>query len=366
MERIRDRITDPALKGILQKLQDERRLGFEDGMALFETEDFLGLGAMANSVKEQKTGEDAYFVVNRQINPSNICVLSCKFCEFAAKKGDSKAYEMTLDEILARCGDDVAEVHIVGGLHPDWPFEVYLEIVRAIRKNFPRIQIKAYTAVEVDFFSRIAKLSVEKVLEMLREAGMDTMPGGGAEVFSERVKKELFAQKIGAEPWLRIHRLAHKMGIRSNATLLYGHIETREERVHHMLLLRDLQDDTHGFLSFIPLSFQVGTTQIVDRPASAMEDLRTIAVARLLLDNFAHIKAYWVMLGLDVTAMALNFGADDLDGTIGKETIAHMAGADSPAGLTRNFLVGMIREAGRVPVLRDGLYNKLEVIGYPE
>lgn len=362
MEPVQDKIIDPALREVLDKLRAGARLGFDDGMRLFDTEDFLGLGVLANQAKEEHTGDEAYFVINQQINPSNLCVLSCKFCEFAAKRGDAKAYEMTMEEMLARCGGDVSEVHIVGGLHPDWPFEFYLDIVREIRSRFPRIQIKAYTAVEVDYFSRIAKIPIEGVLEKLREAGMNTMPGGGAEVFSERVRKELFPQKIGAEPWLRIHRLAHRMGIRSNATLLYGHIETREERVAHMLRLRELQDETRGFLSFIPLAFQVGNTGIVERPASAMEDLRTIAVSRLLLDNFTHIKAYWVMLGLDVTPMALNFGADDLDGTIGKETIAHMAGAESPAGLTRSYIVNMIRQAGRVPVVRDGLYNRLEVL----
>jgi aminodeoxyfutalosine synthase len=248
-------------------------------------------------------------------------------------------------------------------MHPDWPFERYVEILRVIRETNPSAQIKAYTAVEIDFFAAIEKCTLEEVFDRLQEAGLQAMPGGGAEVFSERIRQTLYREKMSHERWFEIHELAHSRGIRSNATLLYGHIETHEERVSHMVQLRDLQDRTGGFYSFIPLAFQPGYTNIVARNASAIEDVRTIAVARLLLDNFPHIKAYWVMLGEETASMALNFGADDLDGTIGEELIAHAALASSPVGLTTQKLVKLIREAGRVPIQRDALYRA--VAAYP-
>jgi aminodeoxyfutalosine synthase len=288
-------------------------------------------------------------------------VLTCKFCDFAARKGDAHAYEMTMDEILAHGSEDIDEIHIVGGLHPKWRFEDYVEIVRRLHDAYPRLPIKAWTAVEIDWFTRIAKKSLGEVLGILRDAGMAAMPGGGAEVFSERVRRELYRSKMGHERWFEIHRAAHGMGIRSNCTLLYGHIETLEERVSHMLQVRELQDETGGFYSFIPLEYQLGTTRLVDRPASADDGLRTIAAARLLLDNFDHVKAYWVMLGEETASVALNFGADDLDGTIVEERIAHLALAPSPVGLTRQRILKLIREAGKVPVRRDALYHVLEV-----
>jgi aminodeoxyfutalosine synthase len=239
--------------------------------------------------------------------------------------------------------------------------EAYLDVVRVIKARFPRIQIKAYTAVEVDFFSRKEKISIEETLRRMMEAGVVCLPGGGAEVFSERVRKALFPFKIGAPKWLEVHRTAHRLGLRSNATLLYGHMETFEERVNHMLKLRGLQDETKGFLSFIPLAYQPGTTQVVKRQASVVDDLKTIAASRLLLDNFDHIKAYWVTMGEDTASIALNYGADDVDGTIGEERIMHAAQASSPLELTRKRLMALIREAGRVPVERDCLYNPVRV-----
>lgn len=350
---------DPALLKIAEKVATGERLDRADGLALLASDDLLGVGRLGNAAKERLSGPYAFFVLNRQINPTNICVLSCKFCDYATKAGDDDAYEMTLADIAEKVQGPIDEVHIVGGLHPTWPFEYYEEMLRAVRRANPEAQIKAFTAVEIDFFARIAKISFGEVLERLQAAGLDTMPGGGSEVFSERVRKELFREKMGAERWLEIHRTAHEMGIRTNATLLYGHIETFEERVDHMLMLRDLQDETGGFLSFIPLAFQLGYSNIVDRPASALDDLKTIATSRLLLDNFPHIKAYWVMLGGETASMALQWGADDLDGTIGEEKIAHAALADTPLGLTTHAMLKLVREAGRVPVQRDAFYRVL-------
>jgi len=352
---------DQALTRIWEKVLQNKRLDREDGLAILNTWDVVALGRIADHVKRTKSGDYVYFVINRQLNPTNVCVLDCKFCDFAAKPKDPHAYEMSMDEVLSRLSDELSEVHIVGGLHPTWPFEKYLDIQRAIHEAHPKIQIKAWTAVEIDWFAQIADLSIEEVLGKLREAGLASLPGGGAEVFSTRVRDELFKRKIGEERWFEVHRIAHRMGIPSNATLLYGHIESYEERVDHMLKLRAQQDEAPGFLAFIPLAFQPGHTGIVDRQVSAIEDLRTVACARLLLDNFPHIKSYWIMLGEETASVALNFGANDLDGTIGEERIAHAALAKSPVGLARDKLVDMITEAGKVPVERDALYKVIRV-----
>ena len=349
--------TDPQLLALDEKIRAGQRVTPQEALNLFRTPDILGLGQIANFVKERKTGNRVTYVVNRQINPTNICVLSCKFCDFGTKKNRPNAYVMSLDHILSLCSNALREVHIVGGLHADWKFEDYLNIVRAIHQKFPQIQIKAYTVVEIDFFTRIAKISVEEVLMRLKDAGLVALPGGGAEVFSERVRKALFPFKIGAPRWLEIHETAHKLGLRTNSTLLYGHIETYEERVEHMLKLRDLQDKTGGFLSFIPLTYQTGNTQVVARPCSAMEDLKTISIARIFLDNFEHIKSYWVTMGEEMASMALQFGADDLDGTIGEEKIMHAAEAASPIKMAKERLEYLIRSAQREAVERDALYN---------
>jgi aminodeoxyfutalosine synthase len=348
---------DEALIPIWDKVRKQERLGFDDGLAVLKSWDLTAIGKMADFVKRAKSGDDVFFVMNRQINPTNLCVLDCVFCDFAARPGDAHAYEMTIEEMLGKLSPELSEVHIVGGLHPKWKFEQYVGILEAIRDAYPTIQIKAWTAVEIDWFARIAKLEVPEVLERLQEAGLQSMPGGGAEVFSERVRERTFQHKMGAERWLEIHRIAHEMGIPSNATLLYGHIETYEERIAHMLRLRAAEDESPGFLSFIPLALQPGETGLAERQASAIEDLRTVAAARLLLDNFPHIKSYWIMLGEETASVALNFGASDLDGTIGEERIAHYARARSPVGLAREKLVSMIREAGKRPVERDALYN---------
>src|SRR3989338_908907 len=351
----------PVLDRVAQKISQQERLTREDALELFGERDVIRLGRLADQVKRARWGHHAHFVINRQINPSNICVLSCRFCDFATKRGRPNAYEMTVQEVLQRCNPELREVHIVGGLHPDWRWDFYLEMFSAIHSQFPQIQIKAWTAVEIDFFSKKFRLSVEEVLRQFQAVGLAALPGGGAEVFSERVRKALFPFKLGAPRWLEIHTIAHRLGIPTNATLLYGHMETHEERVDHMLRLRALQDETGGFMSFIPLAYQPGKTQVVARQASAVEDLKTIAIARLLLDNVPHIKAYWVTMGEESASVALQFGADDLDGTIGEERIMHAADAASPVSLTRGRLVELIREAGCVPVERDALYQTLHV-----
>lgn len=353
---------DRALESVWEKVASGDRLGREDGLAILRTLDLPALGRMADHVARRRHGDRVHFTLNRQLNPTNVCVLDCAFCDFAARpRNDPSAYEMSWDEILAHVTDDITEIHIVGGLHPKWGYDKYVEIVRRIREKSPALTIKAWTAVEIDFFSKIGKRSIESVLEDMAEAGLDALPGGGAEVFSERVRKELFPHKIGEAEWFAVHDAAHRMGIPTNCTLLYGHVETYEERVEHVLKLRDQQDATGGFQAFIPLEYQVGTTKLVERQASAMEDLRTIAMSRLVFDNVPHVKAYWVMLGEQTAEIALSFGATDLDGTIGDEKIAHMALADSAAGHARETLVRMIRAAGKTPVERDALYREIRV-----
>ena len=352
---------DESLEPVWEKVIAGRRLDRDDGLAILNSWDLTAIGKMADHVKREKTGDVVYFVMNRQINPTNLCVLDCTFCDFAAKPGDDHAYEMSIEQILGKLSHELSEVHIVGGLHPKWKFEDYVRIVARIHEAFPEIQIKAWTAVEIDWFARIARISIREVLERLREAGLRSLPGGGAEVFSERVHQATFEHKMGAERWFEVHRIAHEMGFPSNATLLYGHIETYEERVDHMLRLREEQDRMPGFVSFIPLALQPGNTGLVERQASAIEDLRTVACARLLLDNIDHIKSYWVMLGEETASVALHFGASDLDGTIGEERIAHYAQAKSAVGLARDKLIEMIRESGKIPAERDALYNVVRV-----
>ena len=354
---------DTNLLPVWEKVQQGERLNLEDGLILFRTTDVISLGMMAHAVQRERSGDAVYFVLNQKIEPTNICVLACKFCDFATKKGLPRAYEMTVHDVLSKLTPEINEVHITGGLHPDWEWEYYLDMLRQIKRHFPNVDIKAFTAVEIDFFHKKFKLPIEEVLRQLKEAGLRTMPGGGAEVFSERVRKRLFSSKIGAKAWLDIHRTAHRLGIPTNATILYGHIETQQERVEHLIKLRALQDETRGFLTFIPLAFQPGETGIkpTNRFTSAIDDLKMIAVSRLMLDNFPHIKAYWVMLTEEVASVALNFGADDLDGTVGGEKIAHDAGAITPMQLTKDKIIKIIRDAGKIPVERDVYYNPLNL-----
>ncbi len=354
---------DRALMPVWDKILRGERLTLEDGLKLYRTRDLIALGKMARWVQEQRSGDAVYFVLNQKIEHTNVCVLSCSFCDFAVKKGARGAYEMTPDDVLARLSPEIREVHITGGMPPDWPWERYLDILRTVRSRMPHADVKAFTAVEIDFFHKKFKMPVEEVLRQLKAAGLDTMPGGGAEVFSERVRRILFNQKVGAKVWLDVHMTAHRLGIPTNSTMLYGHIETLEERLLHMIRLREAQDVTGGFLSFIPLAFQPGDTGIKPRDqfTSAIDDLKTIAVSRLMLDNIPHIKAYWVMLTEEVAAVALNFGADDMDGTVGGEKIAHDAGAVTPMVLAKDQIIRIIRDAGKIPVERDAFYHPLKL-----
>ena len=353
---------DPAVAAAQRTLLEGGRLGQEDGLRLFDAP-VLELGRLADAYARDLHGERVFFTVNRQLNPTNVCVLSCRFCDYAKKPGAPGAYTMTKEQILAHLDPGITELHITGGLHDKWRFADYVDVIRWVKEARPGLQVKAWTAVEIDFFCRLTKQPAAWVLERLREAGLDALPGGGAEVFSERVRRELFRQKIGGQRWLEIHEIAHRRGIPSNATLLYGHIETPAERVQHLILLRELQDRAPGFLAFIPLAFQPGETGLVRRQATAIDDLKTIAISRLVFDNVPHVKSYWVMLGQDIASVALNFGASDLDGTIGVERIAHAAQARSPVGLAEESMVWAIREAGKLPVQRDALYRVVREYG---
>jgi aminodeoxyfutalosine synthase len=356
------RFADPRLTAIWEKVRAEERLSREDGLLLFETEDLLGLGHLADHVKTRRHGDRVHFVINRYINPTNVCVLSCKFCDFARKPGQAGAFEHTIEDILGMIRDEVREAHIVGGHHPDWPFEYYERMIQAIHARHPEVQIKAFTAAEIDYFWRRFKIEPKASLARLKAVGLASMPGGGAEIFSPRVAKALaYTGKADADRWCEIHGIAHSLGIATNATMLFGHIETLAERVDHLLRLRAQQDLSGGFLTFIPLVYQVGNTKLAPRQTPPTDALRTIAAARLLLDNFPHVEAYWVMLGEATASIALNFGADDVNGTLEDERIAHMAKAESPAGLHREQLLRIIRDAGRVPVERDALYDVIQV-----
>jgi len=355
-------LRDHRLVPIWEKVGVGARLDREDGLLLFQTDDLLGLGRIADLAKQRRVGDHVFFVINRYINPTNVCVLACKFCDFARKKGEAGAFEHSIEDILAMIKDGVREVHIVGGHHPDWPFEYYERMIAAIHAQHPEVQIKAFTAAEIDYFWRRWKIPPEEVLSRLKAAGLHSMPGGGAEVFSERLQKLLnYTGKAGADRWCEIHGIAHRLGLKTNATMLYGHVETIEERVDHLLRLRRQQDESGGFLTFIPLAYQVGDTRLVPRQTPPTDDLRTIAASRLLLDNFPHVEAYWIMIGEATASIALNFGADDINGTLEDERIAHAAKAESPAGLAREQLLRMIRDAGKIPVERDALYNVIKI-----
>jgi len=356
------RTLDPRLEPIAAKVLAGERLDFNDGLALYGSSDVLAVGWLANHVRERMHGDVTYFNVNRHINPTNVCVAACKLCAFGRKKGDPAGYTMALEEAweTAASGysEAVTEFHIVGGLHPDLPLEYFLDLVRGLKQRFPKVHIKAFTMVEVAYLARRAKLSIEETLVKFREAGVDSMPGGGAEIFASRVRSIICDHKIDGEEWLTTARLAHQLGFKSNATMLYGHIENDEDRVDHLLKLRALQDETGGFQTFIPLAFHPENTPLDHLPVtSGLTDIRQIAVSRLLLDNFPHIKAYWQMLTPKIAQIALRFGADDLDGTVIEEKIYHDAGATTPQGMTRKELCRLITEAGRVPVERDTLYK---------
>ena len=358
-------IEDVGLRPIAEKVVADERLDFREGVALFQSRDLLALGSLAHHVRVKMHGMRTYFNVNRHINPTNVCVASCKLCAFGRKPGTPGAYTMALEEALRVAGENwseaVTEFHIVGGLHPDLPFEYYLDLLRGLKDRFPRVHLKGFTAVEVAYLSHFTRLPMREVLQRMKEAGLDSLPGGGAEIFAPAVRRVICDHKIGAHAWLKVHRLAHELGMHSNATMLYGHIESAEDRVDHLLQLRKLQDETHGFQTYIPLAFHPANTElgklVEHTETSGFMDLKNVAVARLLLDNFPHIKAYWIMMTPRVAQVALRFGADDLDGTVVEEKIYHDAGATTPQSLTRQQLIRLIREAGCEPFERDTLYR---------
>jgi len=353
------------LEDIAARVEAGERLGAEDGVRLLTTRDLFTLGRLARLACRRRHGDRVYFVVNRHINYTNVCVNGCRFCAFGKPPGHPEGFTLTLDQIeekaLAGRHLNVREVHVVGGLNPTLGLDYFVEMLRRLRRALPGVHIKALTAVEIDYLARREGLAVEEVLRILKDAGLTSLPGGGAEVFAPRVRRLLCPRKIDAERWLEIHARAHELGIPTNATMLYGHLETHEERVDHLLRLRALQDRTGGFLAFVPLAFEPRRTALHELPeTTGCEDLKTIAVARLLLDNFAHVKAYWVGIGEATAQVSLHFGADDLDGTIGEEKIFHAAGASTPEYATREKLIRLIREAGLVPVERDALYNAVK------
>ena len=354
--------SDARLRAIAAKVEAGERLGFDDGVALYRSPDVLAVGWMANAVRERMHGDTAYFNVNRHINPTNVCVASCRLCAFGRKKGAAGTYTMALEEAWATAGsglsEAVTEFHIVGGLHADLPFEYFEELVRGLKQRFPKVHVKAFTMVEIAFFAKLYKMTVEETLRRLKAAGVDSLPGGGAEIFADRVRHIICDHKIDGGEWLETARTAHRIGLRSNATMLYGHVENDEDRVDHMLRLRELQDETGGFQTFIPLAFHPDNTALAHiAKTTGMMDLRQIAVGRLLLDNFAHVKSYWQMVSPQMAQISLRFGADDIDGTVIEEKIYHDAGATTPQGMRRADLVRLIIEAGRVPFERDTMYR---------
>jgi aminodeoxyfutalosine synthase len=355
---------DVRLEPIAAKVLAGERLSFDDGLTLYGSPDVLAVGWLANYVREKMHGDVAYFNVNRHINPTNVCVVACRLCAFGRKKGADGSYTMALEQAweTAASGysEAVTEFHIVGGLHPDLPLEYFLDLINGLKERFPQVHIKAFTMVEIAFLARRAKLTIPETLAKLKDAGVDSMPGGGAEIFADRVRHIICDHKIDGEEWLETARMVHQAGLKSNATMLYGHIENDEDRVDHLLKLRALQDETHGFQTFIPLAFHPDNTALEHLPkTTGLTDIRQIAVSRLLLDNFPHIKAYWQMMTAKIAQIALRFGADDIDGTVIEEKIYHDAGATTPQGMRREELMRLITAAGRVPVERDTLYRSV-------
>jgi aminodeoxyfutalosine synthase len=362
---------DPSLIPIFDKVLDGRRLDFADGVALFNSQDLLSIGALADWVNRQKNGDRVFFVANQHLNPTNVCILraTCTFCSFARTPKEDGAYTMTMEEAFAEADrireTPIREFHIVGGLHPKLRLSYYEDLLRGLKERHPGVEIKALTAVEIAHLARIEKSSIEDVLGRLREAGLDSMPGGGAEVFSKTVRSTIADRKLVAEEWLDVHRRAHRMGIPTNCTMLYGHVETMEDRVEHLTMLRDLQDETSGFLTYIPLAYHPDNNELGEElgrtgtATSGFDDLKNLAVGRLYLDNMPHIKTHWIMNTAKVSQIALHFGVDDLEGTVVRERIYHEANAPTPEGMTFNEIIRLIKDAGKRPVERDALYNEI-------
>src|SRR5215467_7904886 len=363
-----NRVASAGLSDIAEKLERGVRLDLEDGRRLFESPDLLAVGSLANREREKRHGDRTFFNYNIRLEATNVCVASCLFCAFARlKPGDPGAYTMSLEQawekLRQRAHQPLTEIHVVNGLHPDLPFDYYTELLRGFKRIKPGIHLKCFTAVEIAFFADLYGKTDEQVLRELIDAGLDSLPGGGAEIFAERVRRKIAndVNKCDASRYLSIHRLAHRLGMRSNVTMLYGHIETSDERVDHMLRARALQDETGGFQAFIPLAFHPDHNQMRKLPApSAADTLRVHAVSRLVLDNIPHVKAFWIATGVEVAQTALWFGVDDLDGTVQEERIYHMAGARTPEAMTPRQIERLITSAGRHPVERDTFYNVVE------
>jgi len=355
-------IQEAGLGDILEKIDAGERISVADGIRLFQCPDLLAVGYLANIIRERKNGNNAYFIYNQHINYSNICTNLCKFCAFGKDRDSDLAYEMSVDDVRQkvreRLFEPISEIHMVGGIHPDLPYAYYTDILKVIKEERPEVHIQAFTCVEIDHLAEISGLGIEGVLEDLKKAGLGSIPGGGAEVFSPRIRALTCEKKLSGTGWLEVAKTAHRLGLHTNATMLYGHIESLEERLEHLDMLRGAQDETNGFLAFIPLAFHPKNTELsrLSR-TSGIDDLKNIAVARCFLDNFPHIKAYWVMIGQKLSQIALSFGADDVDGTVKEEIITHMAGAETEQAMSREQLLSLIKEAGRVPIERDTLYN---------
>ncbi len=354
-------LPETELSDIVARVERGERLSVDDGVRLYESNDLMTVGMLADRANRARNGLRVYFNQNRHINYTNICEAHCSFCGFRRDEGEDGAYLMSVDDILAAAataGPGATEFHIVAGNHPGLPFSYYTDMMAALKRTYPTVHIKAFTAVEIFFFSRIYAMSVEEILRALIDAGLSSLPGGGAEIFSPRVRAKICPDKASAEEWLDVHRTAHRLGLHTNATMLYGTIETPRERVEHMVMLRALQDETGGFNCFIPLAYQPKLARSGSKnETTGVDDLKTIAISRLMLDNFPHIKAYWIDLGPKLAQVALQMGADDLDGTIVEERISHAQRSFAPLGLKLSELVRLIKEAGRVPTERDTLYN---------
>jgi len=352
---------ESELRRIRNKVASGDRLSEDDALALYRTRDILSVGEMAMQANGRVNGDRVCFIVNRHVNPTNICVNRCRFCAFSKSKEEPLAYTMTMEEILRRAQEaqeqGATELHIVGGLHPDLPFDFYLDMLRSLRERFPGLHVQAFTAVEIDYFAKITGLPLDAVIGRLKEAGLGSLPGGGAEIFAPEIRNRICPEKISGDRWIEVMEAVHAAGLRSNATMLYGHVETLESRVDHMRRLRELQDRTGGFQSFIPLAFHPKNTEIAKGYTTGIEDLLALAVARLYLDNFRHIKSFWIMVGPKLAQISLHFGVDDIDGTVVEERITHAAGAQAGQAMSVDELVTMIRQAGRIPVERDTLYN---------
>lgn len=358
-------IEDRNLRPILEKVEAGERLSLEDGVKMFRSPDILALGHMANVVRERLHGDVTYFNVNRHINPTDVCVASCRLCAFGKKAKDPTAYTMSLEQVWEVAGkgyaEAVTEFHIVGGLHPELTLDWFCQMIAGLKERYPGVHLKAFTMVEVAYLAKRAKISIRETLERLKAAGIDSLPGGGAEVFSERVRRIICDHKIDGDEWLETARIAHQIGLKSNCTMLYGHLETAEDLSDHLVKLRNLQDETNGLVTFIPLAFHPENTALAHLPkTTGFNDLKQIAISRLMLDNIPHIKAYWIMMTPGVAQIAQRFGANDIDGTVVEEKIYHDAGATTAQHLRRKDLLRLIREAGREPVERDTSYRPVE------